>query len=159
MTIRPTTPEDTPSLVALAGGTGAFKPTDVGTLEEVLDHYHAEARAGEGHLCVTAEEDGTVLGFAYYAPAPMTDRTWHLWWIAVSKGTQRRGLGKKLLTHIEDDVKSHGGRLLLIETSSVPSYEATRQFYVRAGYEQHAVVHDYYADGDSLVIFRKQLSG
>jgi hypothetical protein len=40
----------------------------------------------------------------------------------------------------------------------MPSYEPTRRFYLKHGYEQAAVVVDFYADGDSLVIFRKRVS-
>jgi ribosomal protein S18 acetylase RimI-like enzyme len=34
----------------------------------------------------------------------------------------------------------------------------TRQFYRKHGYEQHAILKDYYAENDSMIIFRKALS-
>ena len=154
--IRPTVPSDTPVLVALAGGTGFFKPLEIEALQEVLDDYHAVNQA-EGHRAVTYEKDGRILGFAYYAATAMTDRGWHLWWIAVSKDTQARGLGGRLLRHAEDEIRRLGGRQLLIETSSLPFYEPTRRFYRKHGYEQACAVPDYYADGDDMVIFRKRL--
>ena len=40
---------------------------------------------------------------------------------------------------------------------AVPQYEPTRRFYLKNGYDQEALVRDYYNDGDSLVIFRKRL--
>jgi ribosomal protein S18 acetylase RimI-like enzyme len=156
--IRPTTPADTPELLTLTAATGFFKPHDVEILQEVLDDYHASNRE-EGHRAVTSERGGQVVGFAYYAPTPMTAGTWTLWWIAVSKTSQSRGLGGELLHYVEEDVRGQGGRLLLIETSSVAMYEPTRKFYGKHGYEQEAVVRDYYADGDGLVIYRKRLSG
>src|SRR5262245_2504754 len=155
--IRATTPADTPALLTLTAATGFFKPHDVEILREVLDDYHASNQA-EGHRAVTSERDGQVVGFAYYAPTPMTTGTWTLWWIAVSKKTQSRGLGSELLKHAEDDARQQGGRLMLIETSSVEMYEPTRKFYLKQGYEQEAVVRDYYTDGDGLVIFRKRLA-
>ena len=45
----------------------------------------------------------------------------------------------------------------MIETSSLPQYELTRKFYLKHGYEQHAVLKDFYTDGDDMVIFRKHL--
>jgi ribosomal protein S18 acetylase RimI-like enzyme len=156
--IRPTTPADTPELLTLTAATGFFKPHDVEILREVLDDYHASNHA-EGHRAVTSEHDGHVVGFAYYAPTPMTNGTWTLWWIAVSKHTQSRGIGGKLLQHVEEDVRQLGGRIMLIETSSVEMYEPTRKFYRKHGYDQEAVVRDYYTDGDGLVIFRKRLTG
>lgn len=154
--IRPTLPEDTPALVVLAQETGVFKPHEMQALQEVLDDYHAHNRA-DGHCCVTYQQGDVISGFAYYAPAAMTDRTWYLYWIAVSKRTQARGLGGKLLRHAEDDIRGKNGRVLFIETSSLPHYELTRKFYLKHDYEQAAVLRDYYLDGDDMVVFRKHL--
>jgi GNAT superfamily N-acetyltransferase len=154
--IRPTTPADTPTLLALAAGTGVFKPHEVQTLREVLDDFHANPLIS-GHRCVSYELDGQVIGFAYYAPTPMTDRTWTLWWIAVSKQTQTRGVGSKLLQYLEDDIRKENARLLALETSSLPGYEPTRRFYLKHGYTQSALVRDYYAEGDDMVFFSKRM--
>jgi ribosomal protein S18 acetylase RimI-like enzyme len=152
--IRATVPADTPTLVSLAEKTGVFKPMEIVALKEVLDDYHA-VNAGHGHRCVTFDQQGDILGFAYYAPAAMTDRTWYLYWIAVSKHTQAKGVGGKLLKHAEEDIRALGGRMLLIETSSMPHYDLTRKFYLKHGYEQEAVLRDFYAEGDGMVVFRK----
>src|SRR5262245_33158846 len=152
--IRPTVPEDTPTLLTLAQDTGVFKPHEMQALNEVLDDYHAHNRA-EGHCCTTWEKEGVIQGFAYHAPAAMADRTWYLYWIAVSKRTQARGIGGQLLRHVEDDIRGKNGRVLFIETSSLPHYELTRKFYLKHGYEQAAVLRDYYTDGDDMVVFRK----
>jgi ribosomal protein S18 acetylase RimI-like enzyme len=154
--IRPTTPADTDTLVALADATGMFKPIEVIALREVLDYYH-RANYADGHIAITLEENGIIDGFAYYAPADMTDRTWQLWWIVVRKDTQGKGAGGKLLHHAEKDIRHHNGRLLFIETGSLPHYELTRKFYRKHGYEEHAQLKDFYAEGDSMVIFRKEM--
>jgi ribosomal protein S18 acetylase RimI-like enzyme len=154
--IRATTPADTRTLVALAEGTGVFKPQEVVALREVFEEYYAQHQA-LGHRSVAYEVDGRLLGFAYYAATSMTDRTWYLWWIAVDKQTQARGVGSALLRHVEEDIRREEGRLLIIETSSLPSYEPTRRFYLKHGYQQAAVIADYYADRDDLVVFRKRL--
>ena len=156
--IRPTTPADTPPLVAIAHGTGVFKPHEMVALQEVLDDYH-ELMHKEGHHSVTYELHGQIAGFAYYAPAAMTDRTWYLYWIAVNKQIQAKGIGGKLLKHVEEDIAWLKGRLLLIETSSLPHYELTRKFYLKHGYQQACALEDFYADGDAMVVFRKRLLG
>jgi ribosomal protein S18 acetylase RimI-like enzyme len=66
----------------------------------------------------------------------MTDRTWYLYWIAVAKEGQSRGLGAEMLRAVEADIRRRDGRLFLIETSSLPHYEPTRRFYLAKGYEQ-----------------------
>src|SRR5713101_8210387 len=101
--IRPTVPADTPTLLELARGTGVFKPMEIEALREVLEDYHAENHQLE-HQSITYEQDGQIIGFAYYAPTAMTDRCWHLYWIAVSKQVQARGVGGGLLHHVEEDI-------------------------------------------------------
>jgi ribosomal protein S18 acetylase RimI-like enzyme len=156
--IRPTIPEDTPALVALARETGVFKPHEIEALQEVLDDYHGGDEV-EGHRAVTFESEEQIVGFAYYAPTAMTVRGWHLWWIAVSKHTQARGVGGKLLRHVEEAIRQQNGRQLLIETSSLPHYALTRRFYLKHAYEQACSLPDFYADGDDMVVFRKRLQG
>jgi ribosomal protein S18 acetylase RimI-like enzyme len=155
--IRPTIPADQAALVALATGTGVFKPMEIEALSGVFDEYFATYHA-QGHRSITFEKDGQLLGFAYYASTSMTDRTYYLWWIAVSKQSQAGGVGSQLLRHLEDDIRAQGGRLLLIETSGLPHYEPTRRFYLKHRYDQAAVIRDYYADGDDLVVFSKRLA-
>jgi ribosomal protein S18 acetylase RimI-like enzyme len=155
--IRATNPADKATLMTLAEGTGVFKPMEIEALSGVFDEYFEEYEA-QGHKCVTYEDGGQVLGFAYYAPTWMTDRTWYLWWIAVSKQVQAKGVGSALVQYLEEDIRAQNGRLLLIETASLPSYDPTRRFYLKHQYQQAAVIKDYYADGDSLVVFSKRLA-
>lgn len=152
--IRPTHPDDTLALLQLADETGVFKPMEIQALREVLDDYHSQNQE-LGHVCVTAEDAERVVGFAYYAPAAMTDRSWYLYWIAVRKDQHGRGVGSQLLRYAEEDIRRKHGRTLFIETGSLPHYEPTRRFYIKHHYEQDAVVHDFYAAGDSMVVFRK----
>jgi ribosomal protein S18 acetylase RimI-like enzyme len=156
--IRPTKPADTPVLLELTRGTGVFKPHEVDALDEVLADFHASSHR-LGHRAVTYEKDGQILGYAYYAPAAMTDRTWYLYWIAVVKNTQAKGIGTTLLRHAEEEIRKAGGRVLFIETSSLPHYDATRRFYDKHGYEVTGILRDYYADGDHMVVYRKNMSG
>lgn len=153
--IRPILPADHDAIAAIARGTGVFKPIELQALDEVLVDYHA-ANQAHGHRAVAWESDGEVLGFAYFAPAAMTDRTWYLYWIAVSKQTQARGIGGRLLHSVEDEIRRQQGRILLIETSSLEHYELTRRFYLKHAYDQVAVLPDFYADGDDMVVFRKR---
>lgn len=154
--IRPIHPSDTRALIQMARRTEAFKPFEIEALQEVLDDYHA-ANAAAGHRVVAMERDESILGFAYFAESAMTDRTWSLWWIVVERAVQSRGIGGELLRYVESVVKSLDGRQLLIETSSLPKYAPTRQFYCKHGYAQAAVVKDFYADGDDLVYFAKRM--
>lgn len=155
--LRPTLPADTPALLAIATATGVFKPHEIEALEEVLDDYH-DVNHTYGHQAHTWVEGDQVIGFVYFAPTAMTDRTWELWWIAVDPTRQGSGLGSRMLELVESAVLSETGRLLLIETSSTPLYEPTRRFYLRHDYVEAARIPDFYADGDGKVIFWKRLN-
>jgi GNAT superfamily N-acetyltransferase len=155
--IRLITPADTPTLVALTEATAMFRPVEIQALREVLDDFHATNHTY--HHALIHEANGEVLGFAYYAPAAMTDRTWYLYWIVVRKESHGQGVGTQMLRHLEEDIRTnHQGRVLFVETGSMPHYELTRAFYRKHGYDQHALLQDFYADGDSMVVFRKRLS-
>ena len=97
--IRPALPEDTPALKTLTAGTGVFKPYEVAVLQEVLDDYHGQ-RTGPEHIAIVDEREGQIVGYAYYAPDVMTERTWFLYWIAVSKTVQAKGVGTGLLASV-----------------------------------------------------------
>ncbi|MBA4065939.1 MAG: N-acetyltransferase [Isosphaera sp.] len=155
--LRPVTPADTDALVALAAGTGFFRPAETDALREVLDDYHA-ANADLGHRAFAWPDGGGPAGFVYHAPAAMTDRTWYVYWIAVEKGRQGRGLGAQLLAFAEQDARAQGGRLVLIETSTTPLYDPTRRFYLKNGYSLAAIIPDFYADGDGMAVFSKRVS-
>jgi ribosomal protein S18 acetylase RimI-like enzyme len=156
--IRPTIPEDTPTLLAITEGTGLFSELDLEALDSVLVAYHDE-NADLGHRCVTYEQQGQIVAFTYYAPAAMTERTWYLWWIVVSKQIQAKGLGGELLRLVEEGARAANGRLMMVETSGLPSYELTRKFYLKHQYEVAAVLKDYYADEHDMVVYRKRLQG
>jgi len=140
----------------MARGTEAFKPIEIQALQEVLDDFHAQ-NAADGHRAVALEVNGVLAGFAYFAEAAMTDRTWSLWWIVVECSLQAQGIGGKLLSYVETAVRQAGGRQLLIETSSLPKYELTHRFYLKYGYSQVAAVKDYYADADDMLYYCKRM--
>jgi ribosomal protein S18 acetylase RimI-like enzyme len=154
--IRPILPEETPALVEMARGTEAFKPIEIRALQEVLNDYH-DHNAALGHRAIALERDGSILGFAYFAEAEMTDRTWSLWWIVVDRKSQAVGIGGQLLQYVEGAIRTAGGRQLLIETSSLPKYELTRRFYLKHGYHKVAAVPNYYADRDDMLYFAKRM--
>ena len=69
-----------------------------------------------------------------------------------------RGIGGQLLRYTEARVRESAGRLLLIETSSLPKFDPTRAFCAYHGYREVARIPDFYTDGDSRVIFAKRLA-
>jgi ribosomal protein S18 acetylase RimI-like enzyme len=68
------------------------------------------------------------------------------------------GIGRKLLKATEEAVEKMGGTQIVVETSDEPSYEPTRKFYGRLGYAAAGSIPDFYAPGEGLVIFYKDLT-
>lgn len=156
--IRPVTPLDTTVLVQLTDDTGMFREEEIQALREVLDDYFS-ANHEHGHRCEVWQAPGDpILGYVYYAPAAMTDRTWYLYWIAIRAERQGAGLGSRLLAHVEESIRKEAGRVLFVETSSLETYTPTRNFYLKNGYEINGQLRDFYRDGDDMVVFRKRIN-
>lgn len=154
--IRPTTPDDTTALIALADATGLFGPNDLDELGEVLAGYFAGS-LGRDHFWVT-DDDGGPVGVAYYAPERMTDGTWNLYLIAVRPDRQGQGRGATLLRHVEQTLTARGERVLLVETSGLESFDRTRAFYRKCGYDEEARIRDFYSAGNDKLVYRKVLT-
>lgn len=97
-----------------------------------------------------------VVGYACWGTSPMTEGTYDLYWIAVDPAVQGKGVGGLLIAHVEEHVRSKGGRMLLIETSSRSDYEATQRFYARSGYVIEVRLRDYYTPGDDKLVYAKR---
>jgi GNAT superfamily N-acetyltransferase len=153
--LRATDADDVPILVSLAEGTLVFTPQEIVGLQEDLESC-LSGNDPLDHL-LTLEHAGHVVGFAQFGPAEITQGTWYLYWIAVDRQSHGHGYGAQILRRVEDEVRGREGRLLLIETSTLPRYEATRVFYERAGYTRECIIRDYYSEGDDKVIFSKRM--
>ena len=101
---------------------------------------------------------GAVAGYACFGATPLTQGTYDLYWIAVDPKLHGAGVGRALMRATEDAVRAEGGRLLLIETASKPSYDKTRAFYLAWGCSEVARVPDFYAIGDDKVIYARTLA-
>lgn len=148
---------DKQSLMSLLRDTPEFSPADLAVAEEVCDCYIKESYKSGYHIFVL-DRDSRILGYICYGPTPITEGTWDIYWIAVARDARGKGLGKNLLNFAEGKIREAGGRLIMIETSSRPDYERTRNFYLSQGYEVIADIHDFYAPGDDKLILWKRIN-
>jgi ribosomal protein S18 acetylase RimI-like enzyme len=140
---------------AVAQATGLFRPSEVETALQVLD----EALAGEDDYRFLGAFDGeTLVGFVCWGPTPGTVGTYDLYWLVVDPAQHGQGIGTQLLSEVERRLRTDDGRLIVTETSSRADYGATRGFYERRGYTRAATIPGYYAPGDDLVIYSKDLT-
>ena len=142
-------------LEQLTRATGFFREEEVATAVELLD----DSLAGDDEYRFVGAFDGdTLVGYACWGPTPGTDGTHDLYWIVVDRDRQGAGLGTQLLREVEDRLTADGCRLVVVETSSRDDYAPTRGFYEHRGYTRAATIPGYYAPGDDLVVFTKDLT-
>jgi ribosomal protein S18 acetylase RimI-like enzyme len=155
--VRQMTRRDKPALMKILRSTPEFKPSEVVVAEEVINSYLRDPR-GSGYYALVAELDSAIAGYICYGPAPLTEGTWDIYWIAVSAEKQDKGIGGALLAYAEGRIREIQGRLAIIETSSKPEYEKTRRFHLSHGYEVIGRIPDFYAPGDDKLILQKRLA-
>jgi ribosomal protein S18 acetylase RimI-like enzyme len=148
--------EDKPHITKILRDTPEFKPFEVVIAEELIDSY-LDDPVGSGYHILVAEVDSTVEGYICYGPTPLTEGTWDIYWVAVSREKQDQGIGSALMKSAEKEIVKAKGRLAIIETSSTPAYEKTRNFHTSQGYEIVARIPDFYAPGDDKLILQKRL--
>jgi ribosomal protein S18 acetylase RimI-like enzyme len=136
--------------------TPEFKPHEVAVAEEVIDAYLNDPQES-GYFTLVAVDNGEIAGYICYGETPCTLGTWDIYWVAVDREKRGRGIGKVLSETAEAAIKKVGGRLAIIETSSTPLYDNTRNFYLRRGYETIARIPDFYMTGDVKLIMVKKL--
>lgn len=139
---------------SITESTGFFYAEEVDTAVELV-----EDRLLKGPRCgyyfLFAEEEGRTVGYTSYGPIACTKTSFDLYWICVAGEARGKGLGSQLLEASERAIHALGGTRVYIETSMRPLYEPTRAFYIARGYTPVSVLDDFYAPGDSKVIYLK----
>lgn len=140
----------------ILGNTPEFKPAEVVVAEELIDSC-LDDPINSGYYTLIAESGSALTGYICYGPTPLTEGTWDIYWMAVAREKQGQGIGGALLEAAEKKILEAQGRLAIIETSSIPSYEKTRRFYLGQGYEVMTTIPDFYAPSDGKLIMMKRL--
>lgn len=143
---------DRAPLEAILRATNVFAEYEIEIALELID-----ADPKSGYQFIVAESAGKVAGYVCFGATPCTSGTWDLYWIAVDPRLHGAGVGRALMHATEAAIRSRGGRLIVIETASKPSYDPTRAFYSKYGAHEAARVKDFYAPGDDKVIYTLSL--
>ncbi|HEV8658438.1 MAG TPA: GNAT family N-acetyltransferase [Thermoanaerobaculia bacterium] len=152
--IRVVESSDRDRLEEIVRGAGNFSVEEIDTAMELIDDALL-TRNDSDYLVHVLEDRGGIHGYVCIGPTPLARGVYDLYWIAVDATAHRRGYGRKLLAFAEQEVRRRGGRMLLIETSSLETYRSTREFYARSGYEEVARVPNFYNVGDDKLIYSK----
>jgi ribosomal protein S18 acetylase RimI-like enzyme len=152
-TIRSALQADQPALERIISAVELFPADMLGGM--MAAYLAAHGSADEFWL---TDDDGGPVGVAYCAPERLTDGTWNLLMIAVHPDKQRQGRGAALIGAVERQVAARDGRIVLVETSGLGSFEGQRALYKRLGYAEEARIRDFYEPGNDKVVFWKSLA-
>lgn len=152
MKIRKPTAADLPPMKLILQDTELFPPD---ALDQMIQPYLA-GDDEQAHWLVCTTDSEEVIGFSFSRLEQFTEGTWNLLAIGFRAAYQGDGLGTRLIEAVEHALAD--ARMLMVETSSLDDFEATRRFYTNRGFTQEAVIRDYWAPGDDKVIFCKVLS-
>lgn len=144
---------------ALVEETGFFSTEELDVAVELVDETLQRGKAS-GYEFVFSDKPGSpdrIVGYACFGPIPATESSYDLYWIAVAPGSQRDGLGARLIRESERVAKSQGATQMFVDTAGREQYAPTRAFYERMGYRKVAVLDDFFSPGDAKVIYAKSL--
>lgn len=149
-------PSDVAAIENIVRSTGFFSTEEIDIACELardrLDHPELSS-----YRFLFLEDAGQLVGYTCYGLIPATQSSYDLYWIALADKMRHKGLGQILLQKTEEMIAGIGGRRIYAETSSRAQYVPTQLFYERCDYLPEAVLTDFYAEGDSKIIYSKIL--
>ena len=155
--IRKIEPTDRERLLEVVRVTKNFSDDELAIAEELVEIVLSQPDQKDYYGFVCEASDGVVAGFLLIGPTPATAGTYDMYWIVVDPAYQGQGVAQALDEQAMKFVRERNGYWLIAETSSQPSYERSRAFYVKQGYSVLARIPDYYKPNDDLIIFGKRI--
>ena len=148
--------KDRASLLSMLIKTRSFTSAEIDVAMELIDIVLKDQIQKDYQIYCMVDDQDQAIGYICYGPTPITQGTFDLYWIAVDPDFQEQGVGSNLLDFLGKVVKELKGRMILADTSSIPHYEKTQNFYLRNGFQEVARVPDYYYPGNDRVTFCKK---
>lgn len=141
----------------IAEESGAFRSAELAVLQEVLLDYHNNPLTT--YKVIEEIREGFLAGFVLFGKVSTTASTWDIYWIVVDRPFRKQGIGKLLLQKAEEYIACNERHFILrVETSGRGDYEYVRRFYKARGFFEAGSIPDFYALGDPLVTFYKQIT-
>jgi len=150
-------PEDCESVRRIVVSSGFFSPDEVRVAVELVEERLGKGLESGYHF-LFAEQEGRVVGYTCFGPIACTKASYDLYWIAVHNDFRGLAIGRELLLKTLRTIEGLGGVRIYVETSSRPQYAPTRAFYSKHGFEEEAVLKDFYDRGDDKIVYSKTTS-
>lgn len=151
--IRSLREDDRDALERVLRSDRSFRADEVVVALELIDG----ALAGDPDYAVLVADEAGVAGYVLFGPTPMTKATFDLYWIVVAASHRGRGLARALVTAMEAQIRARGGHNIRVETSPSEAHVAARKMYEQLRYPIAVELADFYAPGEALLLYYKQL--
>jgi ribosomal protein S18 acetylase RimI-like enzyme len=157
LSIRRAEPADHDSVHWIAASTGNVYGPDIASALERMDVAVALGEQNSSLQVHLLEDGGVPVGFMCFGPLPRTQGTWQLYAIGVDSTSHGKGFGRHLLAYAESEVRRLGGRLLLVEASSLDEGKGAVAFYERTGFALLARLAGFYRPGEDKLFYGKTI--
>lgn len=149
------------AVVALGGAVGWLHVPDEAETAAFLDDQLALAARGDGAVAVAYDDDGTLQAFGVWNRfhAPVIRQNAEIRKVMVHPGARGRGLGRVVVTALEDDAGRAGIEVLMLDARG--NNHGAHRLYEDLGYARCGVIPDFIAVGDERwdrVLFAKRLT-
>ncbi|MGQ9515507.1 MAG: ribosomal protein S18-alanine N-acetyltransferase [Thermoproteota archaeon] len=96
-------------------------------------------------IFLVAEIDGTLIG---YVVATVRGRSGHIISIAVIPEQRRRGIGRRLMEEVVEELRRRGASVIRLE---VKKGNPAVDFYLSCGFKRFGIIPSYYGDGSDAI--------
>ncbi len=130
--------------------------------DDAVEAQGTYQRGIEGQFCLC--ENGTVIGVVGAKHIPDTDGSFGLSWTYLQRDHRRSGKGTRMLQWIIEIMKEQDARKAFVHASDYADpnegdiYRDARDNYVQVGFTQEIRQPDYYAPGESMLVYGLRLS-
>ena len=127
-------------------------------MERIADILTEAVKRPQGeHKACVAERDGELVGFGVYGIVSGTIGTGLINAILVAPRSRRAGIGLRILEYAVADLASRRLRVIFAELPADPYLVRYRALLLSYGFFEESRIEDYYRDGISQIISRRDL--
>ena len=131
---------------------------DAAYAKRYYDEYFLSKVRSRDQIYVAVTTRKTVIGVTgYFFDIKEPRGVFWLAWTYVHPAFRRFGVGAKLLSAVERELRAKNARKLYLNTSSHALYRAAIRFYLDHGYKWEGYLRDYYRRGEDVIILGKNL--
>lgn len=149
-------PSDRTKIFELLSAGGYFYPHEMAYGMGLFDEHLLKGE-NSSYQFMLYEKEHRILACGCFGVLPLTDRRYHLHWLAVASGHHGQGIGHRLEAAIVGRIRMQGGVKIYAEISNRPYHAPARTFYEHCGYQRGTLIPDYYGSGDDKMLYVKDV--